>query len=116
MTKKQKPNPEILSIVNPAQEAELRRAYAQYRKFHGTEPTTLTPRGRKGARQRKILIVLGRVVDIIYEPRTGQRKRIHWVHSFGRDARLATDASGKHLYIVGKQGQVQVDFSRGIVS
>lgn len=109
------PNPTILSITNPASR-EMTKAIAAYRKFHGVDPIRTTIRGRKGKRPRKILIVLGRLVDLVYEPSRGERKRIHWIHAFGRNARLAVDPTGKHLYIIAKEGMRQVDFSRGIIS
>ena len=113
-------NPEILSVAhtNPVHTSQLQmeKAARKYRQFHGVDPDKITTIGNPEAADAKVLIVLGRLVDLIYEPSKGLRKTIHWHHKFGKDARLATDISGKKLYIVGKQGQVQVDFSRGIIS
>ncbi len=109
-------NPEILAILNPAGVDELEKAKRAYKKFHGVAPSRVVVRGRRGKRPRKVLIVLGRLIDLIYEPRRGQRKRIHWIHAFGPEVRLATDSTGRELFILGPEGVRQVDFSRGIVS
>ncbi len=120
--KKKAANPQVMAIYhhNPADlhgvdVDELKKAKRKYREFHGVDVKKMTRRGPKNGRP-KPLIVLGRLIDIIYEPTRGQRRAIHWIHAFGRNARLCTDVGGKGLYIVTTEGTVQVDFSRGIVS
>lgn len=104
-------NAQLLTITNPSKipAALLRR----YRAFHGVNPKRALVSGRGKV---KGLIALGDVVEIVYEPKRGERKRIHWFHKFKRKAILATDVTGKELYIVDPKGRVMVDFQRGIVA
>ena len=108
-----KSNPELLILTNPAS-PELARAVKRYRKFHGVDPKRALRRGR--GKKAKVLVGLGDMIEIVYEPRRGQRKRVHWFHQFKRRAILATDADGNGLYIVDPSGKVMVDFSAGIVT
>jgi len=115
-------NPQVLAISNPSAAAvragaEVAKALARYREFHGEDPPEIVRMGtRRRGQKPRVLIVLGRVVDIVYEPTTGQRKRVHWIHDFGPDARLCTDPTGRELVILTGDNEPQVDFSRGIVS
>lgn len=99
-------------IHNPSRRPELKRALAQYRKFHGVNPRKALKRGTG----KQVLVALGDVVEIVYEPRRGQRKRVHWVHKFKQRAILATDENGRGLFIVDPKGRVMVDFGAGIVT
>ena len=101
-------------ITNPTSRAELGQAVRQYRKFHGVNPKRALRRGK--GKKARVLVGLGDMVEIVYEPRRGQRKRIHWFHKFKRRAILATDDKGRGLYIVDPEGRIMVDFSAGIVT
>ena len=108
-------NPKLLTITNPTTRSAIAGATRKYRRFHGQAPRRVV-RLKKGTTRKDplILIGLGRAVEIIYEPRSGHRRRIQWFHEFGRDAVLAVSEDGKRLFIVNAKGRVLFDFSRGI--
>ncbi len=102
-------NPQLLVIGNP----HSRSALAAYRKFHGTNPVKVAKAGR--GKNPKAMLSMGDVVEIVYEPRRGQRKRAHWVHKFKRRALLLASPDGRELRIIDSAGRVLVDFGRGII-
>lgn len=109
-------NPELLTITNPTTKTAIAGATRKYRRFHGQAPRRVV-RLKKGTTRKNplVLIGLGRAVEIIYEPRSGRRRRIQWFHEFGHDAVLAVSEDGKRLFIVNAKGRVLFDFSRGII-
>ena len=108
--RKAKANPQLLVIhPNPKSGAAL----AAYRQFHGVEPVKVKRIGR--GKNPKRMVSLGQVVEVVYEPRRGQRRRVHWFHRFKGRAVLLASPDGRELRILDPDGAVLVDFDRGIV-
>lgn len=103
-------NPELLT-VNPARSG-LAAALSAYQQFHGMRPQKATKLGNgKG-----VLIALGELREIVYQPRRGDRKGPAWFHKFKPGNVLAVTADGKKLVIVDRRRRRAVDFDRGIVN
>ena len=104
-------NPELL-VVNPST-ASRAKAAAAYRQFHGVNPKKATKLGRgKG-----VLIALGELREIVYQPRRGNRSHgAAFFHNFKPGNVLATTPDGKKLVIVDRKGRKAVDFDLGIVN
>lgn len=109
-----KRNPQLLTLGNPgkATGAELERARAAYRRFHGVD---VKPGLVKRGKGKGVLIVLGELRRVDYQPTRGQRRGPVWFHHFGKGCKLATDPAGKRLVILDTKGEQLVDFDRGIV-
>lgn len=105
-----KRNPELLTI-NPAKR-ELAKAVREYTRFHGVKPKRATKLG-KG---RGVLVALGELREIVYQPRRGSRKGPAWFHKFRPGNVLAVTADGKRLVIVDRKNRKAVDFDYGIVN
>lgn len=103
-------NPELLT-VNPSA-SELRKAAREYQRFHGVKPKRATKLG-KG---RGVLIALGELREIVYQPRRGSRRGPAWFHKFKPGNVLAVSADGKRLVIVDRRNRKAVDFDYGIVN
>lgn len=109
--RKAKRNPQVLTIGNPGR-AELSKAVAAYKEFHGVNPAS----ARKIGKGKGVLVALGELVEITYKPRRGERKGTAWFHRFRKGAVLAGTPDGKKLYIVDREGgRKAVDWSRGII-
>lgn len=107
---KRRKNPQLL-VVNPSR-ADLVKARAAYREFHGVEPTKALKLGGKGP----VLVALGELREIVYQPRRGHRKGPAFFHHFKPGNLLAATTDGKRLVIIDRRNRRSVDFSLGIVN
>jgi len=107
-TNKRNHNPDLLLLGNPR--AQMEKAAAAYRRFHGVEPKTM----RKGTGKR-ILIALGQLREIVYQPRRGSRRGPAWFHKFGKGAILAATLDGDLVIVKDKGSRLKVNWDRGIV-
>lgn len=104
-------NPELMTVANPSR-SDLTRAVAQYRRFHGVDPKKATKLGRgKG-----VLIALGELRELVYQPRRGHRKGPAFFHNFKPGSVLAATPDGKKLVIVDRKNRKAVDFDLGVVN
>lgn len=98
------------------------QAAALYQRFHGLPPDAVEYVDVGDARVPPVLVKLGTLKSLVYEP-TGRSRRAgaQWEHQFGdygykfargREPILATDPRGKRLYILGGSFRVT---ARGIV-
>lgn len=110
-SKKRRRNPELLTISNPTR-AKLAKAANAYRQFHGVDPKKMTKLGNGG----DVLIALGDLREIVYQPRRGDRKGPAFFHKFKPGNVLAVTADGKRLAIVDRKKRTAVDFDLGIVN
>lgn len=109
--KEKRENPDLLTISNPSN-----AALSAFQKFHGhTRPKVIRARGPAGGPHT--LIALGDLKEIRYVAKApSQRKGSLWCHKFKKGAKLASDPSGKHLFILrGEGSRVRVDWERGIL-
>lgn len=106
-------NPALAIVGNPSPSvgAELRKAAALYRRFHGCEPPADLVRKGKG---KGVWIALGELRRIDYQPRRGARRGPVWFHHFKPGCVLAASSDGKRLAIFDRKGKHMVDFDRGI--
>jgi hypothetical protein len=108
-----KPRKRTLAPAQVAHPSSLKRAVAAYRRFHGVPPVSARRLPGKG---RGVLISMGALREIVYQPRRGDRRGPAFTHRFGRGAVLAVSPDGQHLYIVKTDGsRMRVDFDRGII-
>jgi len=101
-------NPDLLTLSNPA---SLKKALAAYRQFHGVNPKKATKGDGKG-----VLIALGELREIVYQPRRGNRTGAAYFHNFKPGNVLAVTADGKRLVIVDRKKRKAVDFDLGLIS
>lgn len=101
------------SAANPQRirSTELEKAVGAYKQFHGTNPHKVT----KG-KGRGVLISLGELREIVYQPTRGKRKGPAFFHNFAAGNVLAVTADGRRLVIVDRKNRKAVDFDLGIVS
>lgn len=104
-------NPQLLTIGNPSP-GDIRKAIAAYRRFHGVDPD---PKAFRNGDGKGILIALGELRRVDYEPRKGERRRTVWFHHFKPGAVLCTDPDGRRLVVLDRHGKQLVDFDRGII-
>lgn len=97
-----------MTLSNPA---SLKKALAAYRQFHGVNPKKATKGDGNG-----VLIALGELREIVYQPRRGSRKGPAYFHNFKPGNVLAVTADGKRLVIVDRKKRRAVNFDLGIVS
>ncbi len=97
--------------MNPTR-ADLVKAEKAYRQFHGVNPKRVAKLGRRGP----VLIALGELREIVYQPRRGNRTGPAFFHHFRAGNVLAVTADGKRLVIVDRKKRKAVDFDLGIVS
>jgi hypothetical protein len=113
-SERRKANPHLLTLGNPspvtAQHMEAARA--AYRRFHGVDPKPGQIRHGDG---NGILIALGELRRIDYQPRRGDRQGPTWFHHFKAGCVLCTSPDGRRLVILDRHGKRLVDFDRGIV-
>ena len=104
-----KKNPALVVSANPAgYEEALGSAVADFEAFHGTEPKV---RGSGFP----ILVEVGRLREVVYEPTHGERSGVEWFHQFEASSLYATE-DGKELWIVPDEGEpMRFDPERGIV-
>jgi len=76
------------------------------------EPKKALRIGKRGP----VLVALGELREIVYQPRRGARRGPAYFHHFKAGNILATTADGKRLVIVDRKGRKAVDFDLGIVS
>lgn len=108
--KPKRKNPDLVTISNPAG-ADVASAVAAYRQFHGVNPTRCSKGSGKG-----VLIALGELREIVYQPKRGQRKGPAFFHKFKAGNVLAVTADGKRLVIVDRSKRKAVDFDLGIIN
>lgn len=109
-TARRRRNPDLVTIANPSR-AELARALTAYRRFHGVDPKKVTRGKGKG-----VLVALGELREIVYQPRRGQRRGPAFFHNFKPGNVLAVTADGKRLVIVDRRSRKAVDFDLGIIN
>lgn len=116
--KRRRRNPDLVTVLGNPAPKDLPAAARAYREFHGVDPATVVEIA--GPKDR-VLVSLGELREVVYQPRRGDRKGPAFFHRFGRGAVLAATPDGKHLVIVPagdvKRGRrsARVDWSRGIV-
>ncbi len=96
---------------NPSPTAELRQAAAAFKQFHGVNPRKVSKGGGRG-----VLVSLGELREIVYQPTRGERKGPAFFHNFKAGNILAVTADGERLVIVDRKNRTAVDFDLGIVS
>lgn len=104
-------NPQLLTVLGNPVRAEMAKAVAAYRRFHGVAPKKMSRGGGKG-----VLIALGELREIVYQPRRGERRGPAFAHAFKAGNVLAVTPDGKKLVIVDRKRRKAVDFDLGIVS
>lgn len=111
---RRKENPHLLTLGNPSEitSEHVRAAIAAYKRFHGVEPKPSQVHRGDG---NGILIALGELCRIDYQPTRGQRSGPTWYHHFKPGAVLCTSPDGRRLVVLDRQGKRLVDFDRGIV-
>jgi len=87
-------------------------AVRAYKQFHGVDPKKAFKLGKRGP----VLVALGELREIVYQPRRGERRGPAYFHHFKPGNLLAATADGKRLVIVDRKGRTAVDFDLGIVS
>jgi len=104
-------------IVNPSRTRSRgrtkvpRKAVDAFETFHGG----VEPRVRRIGKGNRVLIEIGRLREVVYQPRRGDRRGPAWVHKV-RGARLAATPDGKQLVIViDPKHPMRFDPERGIV-
>ncbi len=102
-------NPELMTLGNPSK--DLARAVKAFRQFHGVAPKKVTKGRGKG-----VLVALGELREIVYQPTRGMRKGPAFFHKFKPGNVLAVTADGKRLVIVDRKKRKAVDFDAGIVN
>lgn len=108
--KRRRRNPELLTIYNPAR-SELAAAEKRYREFHGVAPEKV----RRIGAGKGVLIALGTLKELVYQPRRGHRRGPAFFHRFGPGAVLAASVDGREVRIVKPTGRpVRVKWDRGI--
>lgn len=105
---KRRRNPDLLTLSNPA---DIKKAVAAYRQFHGVNPKKATKGDGKG-----VLIALGELREIVYQPRRGNRTGAAYFHNFKPGNVLAVTADGKRLVIVDRKKRKAVNFDLGLIS
>lgn len=91
---------------------QLRAAEKAYRRFHGVDPATV----KKVPGRAPVLVALGQLKEVVYQPTRGVRKGPAFFHVFGKGATLAATPDGKHLILVPRLGKpFKVKWDRGIV-
>jgi len=107
-------NPQLLTVMNPTLQTtrDLAKARKAYRAFHGVDPKRVAKLGPRGP----VLIALGELREIVYQPRRGHRRGPAFFHHFKAGNVLAVTADGKRLVIVDRRKRKAVDFDLGIVS
>lgn len=108
---KRRKNPQLLTIGNPSKR-DLAAAVRAYKQFHGVDPRKALELGGKGP----VLVALGELREIVYQPRRGERRGPAYFHHFKPGNLLAATPDGKRLVIVDRKGRTAVDFDLGIVS
>lgn len=103
-------NPQLLTI-NPT-DRQVAAAVRAYRQFHGVDPKRAIKLGPRGG----VLVALGELREIVYQPRRGARKGPAYFHHFQPGNLLAATPDGKRLVIVDRKNRRAVDFDLGIVS
>lgn len=100
-----------LRRANPSS-AAMAAALRAYREFHGVEPQ----KQRQVAGSAPVLVALGQLREVVYQPTRGDRKGPAFFHRFGRGAWLAATPDGKSLVLVPAAGKpFRVKWDRGIV-
>lgn len=90
---------------------ELQKAVSAYKQFHGVNPHKVSKGNGRG-----VLISLGELREIVYQPTRGKRKGPAFFHNFAAGNVLAVTADGRRLVIVDRKNRKAVDFDLGIVS
>lgn len=111
-SRKRLPNPQLMTISNPAVRGDMARAVAAYTRFHGIKPV----RAMRLGKGKGVLVALGELREIVYQPRRGARRGPAFFHAFKAGNVLAVTADGRKLVIVDRARRRAVDFTRGIVS
>jgi len=100
--------------------SHLRKARAKYREFHGIDPDRIIKVDAPDL--PPYLVILGKLLEIDYEPTDPTQKKGQYWHEFGdygdRKGKfvplLATDPEGRQLYIVKMRSGFKIN-KRGIV-
>lgn len=109
--KRSKRNPNLVTITNPAKR-DLQKAVDAYREFHGVDPESMFRLGKGN----KVLVALGELKEVVYQPRRGHRKGPAFFHKFKPGNVLAVSSDGRELRIVDTKRRRAVKFDRGIVN
>lgn len=82
--------------------AVLDKAKKLFKDFHDFDPRRVIKAKVKNRMVPKVLVVLGRLVDISYSSDKWHKgKRVNYIHKFKQQPYLACSPGGDQLYIVG---------------
>ncbi len=89
----------------------LDAAVAAYRAFHGVDPVE----GLRFGPGRKVLVMLGDALEIVYKPRRGERRGPAFVHKITSRVALAAAPGGVPVLVPFKGSTFRFDPTYGLM-